>query len=116
MLIFVTHEHREMKREDSREMDKSKWIACYVTPVSDNSEWGKGPPYEVTVLPVKTYFIRWALYSMKSHLFQVTSGFELYVTFEPLITKHSAINAVNKLLRWIKKEEERLFILNAPTF
>jgi hypothetical protein len=24
MLIFVTHEHREMKREDSREMDKSK--------------------------------------------------------------------------------------------
>lgn len=46
----------------------------------------------------------------------VTSGFELYVTFEPLITKHSAINAVNKLLRWIKKEEERLFILNAPTF
>lgn len=53
---------------------------------------------------------------MKSHLFQVTSGFELYVTFEPLITKHSAINAVNKLLRWIKKEEERLFILNAPTF
>nr|CAD7431674.1 unnamed protein product [Timema monikensis] len=46
----------------------------------------------------------------------VTSGFELYVTFEPLVTKHSAINAVNKLLRWIKKEEERLFILNAPTF
>ncbi|PNF25223.1 Vacuolar fusion protein MON1-like protein A [Cryptotermes secundus] len=46
----------------------------------------------------------------------VTSGFELYVTFEPLITKHSAINAVNKLLRWIKKEEDRLFILNAPTF
>ncbi|XP_067002562.1 vacuolar fusion protein MON1 homolog [Anabrus simplex] len=46
----------------------------------------------------------------------VTSGFELYVTFEPLVTKHGAINAVNKLLRWIKKEEDRLFILNAPTF
>ncbi|XP_063238833.1 vacuolar fusion protein MON1 homolog A isoform X2 [Bacillus rossius redtenbacheri] len=46
----------------------------------------------------------------------VTSGFELYVTFEPLVTKHNAINAVNKLLRWIKKEEDRLFILNAPTF
>ncbi|KDR23174.1 protein SAND isoform X1 [Zootermopsis nevadensis] len=46
----------------------------------------------------------------------VTSGFELYITFEPLVTKHSAINAVNKLLRWIKKEEDRLFILNAPTF
>ncbi|XP_049963709.1 vacuolar fusion protein MON1 homolog A [Schistocerca serialis cubense] len=46
----------------------------------------------------------------------VTTGFELYITFEPLVTKLSAINAVNKLLRWIKKEEERLFILNAPTF
>jgi hypothetical protein len=46
----------------------------------------------------------------------ITSGFELYVAFEPLVTKHSAINAVNKLLRWIKKEEDRLFILNAPTF
>lgn len=46
----------------------------------------------------------------------IATGFELYVTFEPLVTKHSAINAVNKLLRWIKKEEDRLFILNAPTF
>ncbi|KAF4520638.1 hypothetical protein B566_EDAN007504 [Ephemera danica] len=46
----------------------------------------------------------------------VATNFELYVTFEPLITKISAINAVNKLLKWIKKEEDRLFILNAPTF
>ncbi|XP_057335338.1 vacuolar fusion protein MON1 homolog A [Microplitis mediator] len=46
----------------------------------------------------------------------VTSGFELYVTFEPLVTKPDAINAVSKLLKWIKKEEDRLFILNSPTF
>ncbi|XP_046750307.1 vacuolar fusion protein MON1 homolog A [Diprion similis] len=46
----------------------------------------------------------------------VTSGFELYVTFEPLVTKPDAINSVSKLLKWIKKEEERLFILNSPTF
>ncbi|XP_020293274.1 vacuolar fusion protein MON1 homolog A [Pseudomyrmex gracilis] len=46
----------------------------------------------------------------------VASGFELYVTFEPLITKPDAIEAVSKLLKWIKKEEERLFILNSPTF
>jgi hypothetical protein len=49
-------------------------------------------------------------------LFQITPGFELYVAFEPLVTKQSAINAVDKLLGWIKKEEDRLFILNAPTF
>lgn len=46
----------------------------------------------------------------------VTSGFELYATFEPLVTKPDAINAVNKLIKWIKKEEDRLFILNSPTF
>ncbi|XP_014218485.1 vacuolar fusion protein MON1 homolog A [Copidosoma floridanum] len=46
----------------------------------------------------------------------VTSGFEIYVTFEPLVTKTDAINSISKLLKWIKKEEEKLFILNSPTF
>ncbi|CAB0031964.1 unnamed protein product [Trichogramma brassicae] len=46
----------------------------------------------------------------------VTSGFELYTTFEPLVTKTDAINSIGKLLKWIKKEEERLFILSSPTF
>ncbi|XP_043277441.1 vacuolar fusion protein MON1 homolog A [Venturia canescens] len=46
----------------------------------------------------------------------VTSGFELYVTFEPLVTKPAAIDAVGILLKWIKKEEDRLFILHSPTF
>ena len=46
---------------------------------------------------------------------QVTAGFELYAVFGPLVTKLIAINAVNKLLKWIKKEEDRLFILSSPT-
>lgn len=45
-----------------------------------------------------------------------TKGFELYVAFEPLIDTSSAINYVGRLLNWIKKREERLFHLNAPTF
>lgn len=47
---------------------------------------------------------------------QVTTGYELYVTFEPTVDKNLVITLVNKLLSWIKKEEELLFILNAPTF
>ncbi len=47
---------------------------------------------------------------------QVTSGFELYAVFSPLITKPVAITSVNKLLKWIRNEESRLFILNDPTF
>ncbi|XP_061430010.1 LOW QUALITY PROTEIN: vacuolar fusion protein MON1 homolog A-like [Lethenteron reissneri] len=46
----------------------------------------------------------------------VTSGFELYTCFSPLVTKAAAINAITKLLRWIKKEEERLFIMNPLTY
>jgi len=46
----------------------------------------------------------------------LTANFELYVTFEPLVKKSAAINAVNKLLKWIKKEEDRIFIMNSPTF
>ena len=43
------------------------------------------------------------LKSAKYHnfFFQVTSGFELYATFNPLVTKPIAINAINKLLKWI---------------
>lgn len=46
----------------------------------------------------------------------VTSGFELYAAFSPLITKPDAIVAINKLLRWIKREEDRLFILSSQVF
>ncbi|XP_031623517.1 vacuolar fusion protein MON1 homolog A [Contarinia nasturtii] len=46
----------------------------------------------------------------------ITNGYELYAVFEPTVDKSVVITLVNKLLGWIKKEEEMLFILNAPTF
>nr|XP_046166216.1 vacuolar fusion protein MON1 homolog B-like isoform X1 [Oncorhynchus gorbuscha] len=46
----------------------------------------------------------------------VTSKFELYTCFSPLVTKARAINAITKLLRWIKKEEDRLFIRYPPKY
>ncbi|KAM4588856.1 vacuolar fusion protein MON1 homolog A [Odontesthes bonariensis] len=46
----------------------------------------------------------------------VTSGFELYLCFSPLATKALAVTAVNKLLKWIRKEEDRLFILSPLTY
>jgi vacuolar fusion protein MON1 len=45
-----------------------------------------------------------------------TDSYELYATFEPIIEKATVISLVNKLLKWIKKEEDFLFIMNAPTF
>ncbi|XP_061075872.1 vacuolar fusion protein MON1 homolog A isoform X2 [Conger conger] len=46
----------------------------------------------------------------------VTSGFELYLCFSPLGTKALAVSTINKLLKWIRKEEDRLFILNPQTY
>ncbi|KAM3844058.1 vacuolar fusion protein MON1 homolog B isoform 1-T2 [Vipera latastei] len=46
----------------------------------------------------------------------VTSKFELYTCFNPLVTKAGAINVLTKLLRWIKKEEDRLFIRYPPKY
>jgi len=46
----------------------------------------------------------------------LTQSFELYATFGPMTSKLKVITAVNKLLRWIKKEEDKMFILSAPTF
>ncbi|KAB0803478.1 hypothetical protein PPYR_00448 [Photinus pyralis] len=45
-----------------------------------------------------------------------TRGFELYAVLEPLIETSSAISTVGRLLNWIKKREDKLFHLNAPTF
>ncbi|CAK1547715.1 unnamed protein product [Leptosia nina] len=54
--------------------------------------------------------------SLDTVLAWITNGFELYVTFDPLMEKDQAIRAVDRLLRWIKNEEKRIFIMNAPTF
>lgn len=45
-----------------------------------------------------------------------TRGFELYVILEPLTDTANAIATVGRLLNWIKKREDTLFHLNAPTF
>eukprot|EP00039_Didymoeca_costata_P020327 m.340869 g.340869 ORF g.340869 m.340869 type:complete len:515 (-) comp19609_c0_seq1:132-1676(-) len=46
----------------------------------------------------------------------VTFGFELYACFSPLVTKPAAINAVLRLIRWMKREEDGLFILSSLVF
>jgi len=36
--------------------------------------------------------------------------FEMYATFTPLVSKEAAITACNRALRWIKREEDSLFL------
>ncbi|KAG0049115.1 Vacuolar fusion protein mon1b [Gryganskiella cystojenkinii] len=46
----------------------------------------------------------------------VTSAFELYVAFGPLVSKSAVVLMSNKLLKWIRKQEDSLLILNSPSF
>lgn len=46
----------------------------------------------------------------------VTGAFELYVCYSPLGTKAAVLSAVSKLMKWIRREEERLFILTPQTY
>lgn len=63
--------------------------------------------------PLKIY---WHSGQRETLLGWVTYGFELFATFGPLVTKPAAINAVLKLIRWMKREEDGLFIHSSLVF
>ncbi|EIM85789.1 DUF254-domain-containing protein [Stereum hirsutum FP-91666 SS1] len=46
----------------------------------------------------------------------ITQPFELYITLSPWMPKSAAIHAANSVARWVKKEESRLFLRDAPVF
>jgi vacuolar fusion protein MON1 len=45
-----------------------------------------------------------------------TAGFELFAVFSPIEDKAVCIESCNAILRWIKSEENSLFILNSPVW
>ena len=47
---------------------------------------------------------------------QITQPFELYVAMSPRLPKSAVVNAANAVARWVKKEEEKLFLKDAPVF
>ncbi|KAJ3737112.1 vacuolar fusion protein MON1 [Lentinula guzmanii] len=46
----------------------------------------------------------------------ITQPFEIYLTLSPLLPKSAAVGAANAVARWVKKEESKLFLKNAPVF
>ncbi|KAJ8509306.1 hypothetical protein ONZ45_g8521 [Pleurotus djamor] len=46
----------------------------------------------------------------------ITQPFELYISLSPMLPKSAAIGAANSVVRWVKKEESRLFLRDAPVF
>jgi hypothetical protein len=54
--------------------------------------------------------------SFNIHVLQITQPFELYITLSPRLPKSAAVGAANAVARWVKKEEGRLFLRDAPVF
>jgi len=46
----------------------------------------------------------------------VTAGFELYATFGPLVSKSTSLKICNRILKWIQRKENVLFVSNPPTW
>ncbi|KAL1744493.1 vacuolar fusion protein MON1 [Schizophyllum fasciatum] len=46
----------------------------------------------------------------------ITQPFELYIALSPLLPKTAVINAANAVVRWIRKEDAKLFLRDAPVF
>lgn len=42
--------------------------------------------------------------------------FELYIAVSPLLPKLAVVAAAKAVLKWVKKEEEGLWLSSAPTF
>uniref|UniRef100_A0A915J393 Vacuolar fusion protein MON1 homolog n=1 Tax=Romanomermis culicivorax TaxID=13658 RepID=A0A915J393_ROMCU len=65
--------------------------------------------YDRSTNILKIYFVNG---DKENLLGWITGNFELYAVFNPLVSKTVAIGSVERLMRWLKKEEDRLFILN----
>ncbi|KAL0961249.1 hypothetical protein HGRIS_006211 [Hohenbuehelia grisea] len=46
----------------------------------------------------------------------ITQPFELYIALSPRLPKSAAVGAANSVARWVKREEARLFLRDAPVF
>jgi len=64
-------------------------------------------------LPLKLQYIRT---EKESVMGWITQPFELYIALSHWLPKSAAVNAANAVARWVKKEEARLFLRNAPVF
>ena len=47
---------------------------------------------------------------------QITQPFEMYIAVSQGLPKTAVISAANAVARWVKKEEARLFLRDAPIF
>jgi hypothetical protein len=51
-----------------------------------------------------------------SHMEQITQSFEIYIALSPRLPKSAAVGAANAVVKWVKQEEGRLFLKDAPVF
>jgi len=63
--------------------------------------------------PLKLQYIRT---EKESVMGWITQPFELYIALSPRLPKTAAVGAANAVARWVKREEGKLFLRDAPVF
>lgn len=46
----------------------------------------------------------------------ITSGFDLYAIFSPTLKMEECLKNCNSIIRWVRKEEDNLFLLDSPVW
>ncbi|ETW81578.1 hypothetical protein HETIRDRAFT_417684 [Heterobasidion irregulare TC 32-1] len=64
-------------------------------------------------VPLKLQYIRT---QKESVMGWITQPFEMYIALSHWLPKSAAVSAANAVARWVKKEEARLFLRDAPVF
>ena len=65
--------------------------------------------------PTNTLRIIYIQQKYETVLGWMTSSFEIYATFSPLVTKEKAVRAINKLLDFTQKNKQKIFLSSMPT-
>ncbi|KDN42083.1 DUF254-domain-containing protein [Tilletiaria anomala UBC 951] len=63
--------------------------------------------------PLKMHYIKT---TQEAVLAWITQPFELYLTVSPWLPKSAVIAAANAVAKWVKKQENSLFLLSPPVF
>eukprot|EP01113_Clastostelium_recurvatum_P040324 TRINITY_DN6266_c0_g1_i3.p1 TRINITY_DN6266_c0_g1~~TRINITY_DN6266_c0_g1_i3.p1 ORF type:complete len:248 (+),score=53.40 TRINITY_DN6266_c0_g1_i3:92-835(+) len=105
--------HFLYKAQSTNQFTTPRLDAPYNTPSERKRLFRLYQSIQVRVKPVsaKPHKVYYHVSQSETVVGWVTAGFELYATFSPLESKPVAIKACNQLLRWIKQEENNLFIL-----
>ncbi|GAA5845470.1 hypothetical protein JCM11251_003394 [Rhodosporidiobolus azoricus] len=111
-LVQVTRPGWEGEYKDEEGEGRKRLITLYQT-VHDVLHPRPAVAGSVARQPAQVQYVRT---EFEAVLGWITPTFELYVCTSPLLPHSAVVSAARSVSKWVAREEERLFLMGAPTF